>query len=107
MVFLFLRMVYTIYWTGTFQKMYDSLPSEEKQWILKIEFQVKEFPYGKVIRYFWFREKKYLNKRLYFLIDEQNQRILFVDFGSKKEQKKAIQKILRDMDDLLLYLRSL
>ncbi len=100
-------MAYTIYWTETFQKIYFRLDSSEKDWILSLEKQLEVYPHGKILRYSWFREKKYSDKRLYFLVEEKQKKILFVDFSSKKDQVKSIQKILMEMESLLDYLRYL
>ncbi len=55
----------------------------------------------------WFREKKYENKRLYFLVDKQNKKILLVAFATKKDQQKVIDFIKSNMKELLNYLRNL
>ncbi|MEK6881775.1 MAG: hypothetical protein AABY22_19310, partial [Nanoarchaeota archaeon] len=67
----------------------------------------KDYPTGKPLGYKLFREKKYLNKRLYFLIDEESQKILFVSFAPKKEQQEIINFVKSNMKELLAYLKSL
>ena len=62
---------------------------------------------GKPLGFEWFREKKYENKRLYFLVDEQNKKILLVAFATKKDQQKVINFIKSNMKELLNYLRNL
>ena len=98
---------YTIYATDTFKKLYASLDGNEKQWINKIKRKLEEIPTGKIIQYSWFREKKYGNKRLYYLIDEEHRKILFISFAPKKEQQKIIDFVTANMKELLNYLRSL
>lgn len=98
---------YTVYGTDTFKKIYESLDKSEQLWIQKISKQLEEYPTGKILHFSWFREKKYLNKRLYFLIDEHQKKILLVSFASKKDQQKVIEFIQRNMREFLEYLRKL
>ena len=85
--------------TETFSKLYESLDEDEKSWIRKIIEQLKEnSKAGKPLRFEWFREKKYKNKRLYYLIYENIDRILLVTFGNKKEQQKIIDFILENRE---------
>jgi len=99
--------MYEIYATYTFKKVFDSLDKSEKQWITNIKDKLKEQPTGKPLGYEWFREKKYLNKRLYFLIDENSKRILLVTFASKKDQKEIILFIKSNMKELIYYLKNI
>lgn len=98
--------MYEIYATDTFKDIYVSLDKNEQDWINKIKEHFKEYPTGKPLGYKWFREKKYLDKRLYFLIDETTKRILLVSFASKKEQREVIDFIKINMAELLNYLKS-
>ena len=99
--------MYDIYATDTFKRIFESSDKNEQDWINKIRESFKDFPTGKPLGFKWFREKKYLNKRLYYLIDEETQKILFVSFASKKEQQKIINFVKENMQELLNYLRSL
>jgi len=99
--------MYKIYATETFKKIYESLDQSEKEWIDKIKNKLEEYPAGKPLCYKWFKEKKYLNKRLFFLIDEDTKKILLVSFASKKEQQQVINFIKLNMKELLEYLKSL
>ena len=98
---------YIIYTTDTFKKLYETLDRSEQQWIEKIKTKLEENPTGKILQFEWFREKKYLNKRLYYLVDEQTKKILFVAFASKKDQQEIIDFVKANMKELLEYLRSL
>lgn len=100
-------MSYKIYATETFKTLYSSLEIDEQRWIDKIKKNLEEYPTGKILKYKWFREKKYGNKRLYYLIDEEKKNILIVSFASKKEQQKIIDFVTSNMKELLLYLKSL
>jgi hypothetical protein len=102
-------MPYVVYATEYFQDIFDALDGNEQQWIEGIKEQLQQsiVPTGKILRFSWFREKKFLNKRLYFLMDESTKRILFVSFAPKNEQQRVIALVLRQKDDLLSYLRRL
>ena len=98
---------YIIYFTDAFKEVYNSIDKSEQQWINKIQKKLEENPTGKILQFSWFREKKYLNKRLYYLIDDNNKKILLVAFAPKKDQQKVIDFIKTNMRDYLDYLRRL
>ena len=98
---------YSIYWTETFKVIFEHAELAEQRWILKMEQQLKSNPYGKILRYSWFREKKFGDKRLYFLVEESQKKILFVRFGNKKDQASDMTTILRNMHPLLAFLKNL
>lgn len=98
---------YTVYTTETFNKLYSTLSKNEQLWTSKMRDSLEESPTGKILHFEWFREKKYLNKRLYFLIDENSKKILFIAFASKKEQQNVINFVKQNMKELLDYLKSL
>jgi len=100
-------MNYQVYATNTFEELFPTLDGSEQLWIEKIKEKLEENPTGKILHFNWFREKKYLNKRLYFLIDGETKKILLVAFASKKEQQKVIDFIMANMQELLSYLHSL
>ena len=92
-------MPYDIYETETFSKLYESMETVERDWVDKIKLQLKENPdVGKSLRFDWFREKKYGDKRLYYLIYQNLSRVLLVAFGSKKDQQKIIDHVLENKD---------
>ncbi len=99
--------MYESYATDSFKKVYETLDQSEKTWIDKTKENLKENPTGKPLGFKWFREKKYLNKRLYFLVDDEKKRMLFVSFASKKEQQEVINFVKLNMKELLYYLKSL
>lgn len=99
--------MYEIFATETFRKIYQSLPANEKEWVDTTKENIKESPFGKPLGFPWFREKKFLNKRLYFLIDEQLKRILLVSFASKKDQQQIIDFIKQNMKELLGLLKNI
>ena len=97
---------YEVYATDSFKRLFETLDKKEQRYIEKIKLQLEESITGKPLQYNWFREKKYENKRLYFLIDEVNKKVLFVSFASKKDQQKIIDFILENKNELFMLLRS-
>ena len=92
-------MPYEIYETEVFSVLYKNMEKKEQEWVDKIKFQLKENPSaGKPLRYEWFREKKFENKRLYYLIYSNMKRVLLVSFGSKKYQQSVINHILENKE---------
>ena len=89
--------MYEVFATDTFKKIFNSLDKNEREGVDKIKEKFKDYPPGKPLGYRGFREKKYLDKRLYYLIDEENKKILFVSFASKKQQKE-FEKELKKFD---------
>ena len=92
--------MYKIYATDTFREIYQTLDKSEQDWINKTKDNLKEFPTGKPLGYRWFKEKKYLNKRLFFLIDEESKKVLLVSFASKKDQQKVIEEINNNLKEI-------
>ena len=81
--------------TETFSKLIEASEKNEQIWIEKMKTQLKEnLAVGKPLRYEWFREKKFGNKRLFYLINESTQKAILIAFGTKKEQQKIITHIL-------------
>ena len=93
------KTIYNIYETETFSKLYEVMEKEEKEWVDKIKLKLKDNPnVGKPLRFEWFREKKFGDKRIYYLIYKNLNRILIVSFGSKKEQQKIINHIIENKE---------
>ena len=92
-------MGFEVYKTDSFLKTFETLENDEKEWVRKIVLKLKDNPQaGKPLKFPWFREKKYKGKRLYFIVYEDFGKILLVAFGTKKEQQKIIDSILRNLD---------
>ena len=71
------KIIYNIYETDTFSKLYEVMEKEEKEWTDKIKLQLKDNPdVGKPLKFEWFREKKFGNKRPYYLVYKHLNRIL-------------------------------
>lgn len=99
--------MYTAYRTPAFDKLCGTLDKHEQQWISKTINKLEDNPLGKILRYDWFREKKYTSKRLFFIIDELSKRILLIAFAHKKEQQTIINKVIANKEELFRYIRSL
>jgi hypothetical protein len=99
--------MYDTYATDNFKKIFNSLDKSEQDWIEKIKRSFKIYSAGKPLGYKWFREKKYKNKRLYFLVDEEREKVLFLSFASKKNQQEIINFVIANRRELLNYLKSL
>lgn len=102
-----MSVMYEIYATETFKELYSAAENHERIWIDKTKEKLKEQSTGKPLSYSWFREKKYGVKRLYFLIDEEQKKILFLSFSSKKEQSELIAFVKTNMQELLALLKKL
>ncbi len=88
-----------IYKTESFARTLEVLEKDEKEWVNKIVSKLKENPEtGKPLRFPWFKEKKFKRKRLYFLVYDELNKILFVAFGNKKDQQKIIDSVTRNLD---------
>ena len=98
---------YPIHFTEAFNKVYCTIDTNERLWIDKIRKQLEENPTGKILKFSWLREKKYHNKRLYYIIDKNNKRVLFIAFTSKKDQQKTIKFIELNIRGFMEYLRGL
>ena len=91
-----------VYETATFSKLYDAAEKKEKEWIEKIKDQLAtNLRVGKPLRYDWFREKKFENKRVYYLINEKAGKAMLVAFGTKREQQKMIDHIIDNKERYL------
>jgi mRNA-degrading endonuclease RelE of RelBE toxin-antitoxin system len=93
--------------TNKFRLLFEKLDIDKQNQILKIKTQLEStLLIGKPLNYKWLREKKIKGFRLYFIINFELKRVLFVAFGDKKEQQKIIDKILEFKEDYFLFLKS-
>ncbi len=84
-----------VFETETFTKLFDACDHSEQIWIDKMRDQLQEnLRVGKPLRFDWLREKKFGVKRLYYLINESNQKAVLVAFGPKKKQQPIITHIV-------------
>ena len=91
-----------IYETETFSKLYGASDYQEQAWIDKVRKQLlRNLHVGKPLRYVLFREKKFGNKRLFYLINEETNSAILVAFGGKSDQQKIIDHILLHKEQYL------
>ncbi len=94
--------------TEPFHSLFEKLDRREQEWIRKIKEQLKTNPFaGKPLRFDWFREKKFENKRLYYIVSQKYQRVLIFAFGNKKQQQKIIDHLLLNKEKYWLLLERL
>jgi len=92
-------MPYHIHETETFSKLCKAMEKVEREWVDKIKLQLIDNPQvGKPLRFDWFREKKFGDKRMYYLIYKNVSKILLISFGPKKEQQKIINHIIANKE---------
>ena len=87
-------MSYKIFTTDEFDKRYKKLDNQLQREIAKEIDQLEENPYsGKPLSYKFFREKKVMNYRVYYLIYEELIVVFVITMSTKREQQDAIDKI--------------
>jgi mRNA-degrading endonuclease RelE of RelBE toxin-antitoxin system len=91
--------VYKVYTTNEFDRDYNCLDESSKQRVRKILNQLKERgdDVGKPLHYPYFKEKKFEDKRLYFLVYKSHMIILAIAIGNKKTQQETINKIISEL----------
>ena len=93
--------MFRIFTTKEFDNDFNKLRGSDKQRVRKILKQLKEQGdnVGKPLGRPYFREKKFGDKRLYFLIYKQFTVILAVGISNKKAQQLTINKIISDVKE--------
>ena len=87
-------MAYKIFTTDEFDRRYKKLDKQLQQAISKEIDQLEENPFvGKQLSYPFFREKKIINYRFYYLIYEEYVVVFVITISTKKDQQDAIDKI--------------
>jgi mRNA-degrading endonuclease RelE of RelBE toxin-antitoxin system len=85
---------YKIYTTEEFDKDYAKLDFSLKDQIKNEIDQLKTNPYvGKPLGYKFFREKRVINYRFYYLIYEEYVVVFVIALSDKKTQQEAIDTI--------------
>ncbi|HLC55159.1 MAG TPA: hypothetical protein VJJ75_01350 [Candidatus Nanoarchaeia archaeon] len=77
--------MYELFDTPEFAKIEENADGSERIWIHKIKKKLAQDVSGKILHFSCIREKKFLNKRLYFIADETTKRILLITFKEKKK----------------------
>jgi len=91
--------MFRIFTTEEFDDDFNNLDESDKKRVRKIMNQLKEQGdnVGKPLGRHYFREKKFGEKRLYFLIYKQFMIILAVGISNKKMQQVTINKIISEI----------
>ncbi len=96
-------MVYEIKETKKFSKLFKKLPREVQAVFVKKleEVRIRPLEIGDKIKvYDWFRELKYQDYRLYYLVYEKKVIVLLVSISDKKNQQEIIDSILENIKTL-------
>ena len=93
--------MFRLFTTKEFDKDYSNLDESDKKRVHKIIKQLKGQgdKVGKPLGKPYFREKKFGEKRLYFLIYKQFTIILAVGISNKKMQQTTINKIISEIKE--------
>ena len=93
--------MFRVFTTKEFDEDFNNLDESDKKRVRKIMKQLKEQGenVGKPLGKPYFREKKFGEKRLYFLIYKQFTIILAVGISNKKMQQITINKIISEIKE--------
>jgi len=94
------HMKFRIYHSERFEKELTRFDKKFQERVDKIEDELVENPYsGKPLGVRWFREKRYENYRIYYLIYDDLESVFMVGISDKKDQQKVINtiKLLLDL----------
>jgi mRNA-degrading endonuclease RelE of RelBE toxin-antitoxin system len=91
--------MYRVFRTKWYKTKLNKLDSSDQKRALNFEQSLKIEPYsGKPLGYAFFREKKFDNKRILFLIYKEYKCIFLITITDKKAQQKEINLILSNLD---------
>ncbi|MEK6950571.1 MAG: type II toxin-antitoxin system RelE/ParE family toxin [Nanoarchaeota archaeon] len=86
--------MYTIFTTEEFEKRFKKLDPQLQSQVEKEIDQLENNPYvGKPLGYVFFREKKVLNYRVYYLIYDEYVVVFVITISTKKDQQETIDTI--------------
>jgi mRNA-degrading endonuclease RelE of RelBE toxin-antitoxin system len=93
--------MFRIFTTKEFDDNFNKLDGSNKKIVRKIMEQLKNqgSNVGKPLGRSYFKEKKFGNKRLYFLVYENYTIILAVGISDKKAQQPTINKIVSEIEN--------
>ena len=100
-------MKFRVFTTQEFDKDFEKFDEGTKRNIKKIVDQLKEQGdvVGKPLGHRYFREKKFGDNRLYYLVYKQL--ILIVAIGNKKMQQETIDSVLAELDTYWHLMRNI
>jgi len=93
--------MFRVFVTKEFDDDFDKLDESDKIRVRKIREQLKEQgdSVGKPLGLPYFREKRFGEKRLYFIVYKSFMVILAVGISDKKAQQATINKILKNINN--------
>jgi len=101
-------MVYAVYTTESFDKEFNKLSNEEQKRIKNIFLQLKDNPFvGDSLQIKILREKRLIEKRVYYLVFEDLKTVLIVAVNDKKAQQKTIDYILTYINEYRKYVQEI
>ncbi len=99
---------FKVFVTQTFQSKLLKQDKNFKVWVEKVFDQLAVNPFaGKPLGAKWFREKKFENFRVYFLVFEDKKCVYIVNLSTKKDQQKIINSIWLLLDSYTAELEDL
>lgn len=91
--------MFRVFRSEWYESKLNKLSKVELDRIAKFEQSLKESPYaGKPLGYKFFREKKFDEKRLVFLIYEEHKCVFLITITDKKVQRQVIDFIKSNLD---------
>ncbi len=91
--------MFRVFRSEWYDKKFQKLDTSEQERVVKFEQALKEQPYsGKPLGYKFFREKKFNQKRLLFLVYEEHKAIFLITITDKKAQQHEIDLIKANLD---------
>ena len=91
--------MYRIFRSEWYETKLKKLDSSEQKRVFNFEQSLKQEPYsGKPLGYKFFREKKFGNKRIIFLVYQEHKCIFLVTITNKKAQQREINLIKTNLD---------
>lgn len=91
--------MYRVFRSEWYETKLKKLDSSEQKRVLNFEQSLKQEPYsGKPLGYKFFREKKFGNKRIIFLVYQEHKCIFLVTITNKKAQQHEINLIKANLD---------
>ena len=91
--------MFRVFRSDWYDKKLNKLEASELERIHKFEQELKSQPFtGKPLGYKFFREKRFNNKRLLFLVYEDHQIVFMITITDKKAQQHEIDLIKANLE---------
>ena len=101
--------MFRLFTTSEFDSDFLKLDESDKKKVRKImnELKTRGSDIGKPLGRKYFREKKFGNKRIYFLVYKEQLIVLAVGISNKKMQQDTINNILLELKNYEEYIKKL